>query len=149
MTYTVDSNTQQALDTFKGFDIDTQLALLWYGYLDIKGQLQPAPPQSVEVTGNAVFDLIKELSPEEQLQAQRDLIEGKSNDITPAYNALSPNARLEVWLLLAKGMEEGTIIQMPSDYELPSETDAFTTQIEKLNLEQRINFMLSIVQAKS
>jgi Orange carotenoid protein, N-terminal len=149
MTYTVDPNTQQALDAFKSFDLDTQLALLWYGYLDIKDQLQPAPPPSVEVVGNAVFDQIQALSPQEQLQAQRDLIAGKANDLSPAYNALSPNARLEVWLLLAQGMEKGSVIQVPPDYQLPSETDEFTAKIAKLNLEQRVTFMLSIVQAKS
>jgi Orange carotenoid protein, N-terminal len=149
MTYTVDPNTQKALDTFKGFDIDTQLALLWYGYLDIKGELQPAPPQSVEVLGNVVYDQIQALSPEEQLQAQRDLVEGKDTDLSHSYRALSPNARLEVWLLLAQGMENGTIIQVPSDYQLPSGTDEFTAEIKKLDLEQRINFMLSVVQVKS
>jgi Orange carotenoid protein, N-terminal len=148
MTYTVDSDTQQALNAFKSFDLDTQLALLWYGYLDIKGQLQPAPPQSVEAVGNAVFDQIQALPQQEQLQAQRDLIAGKASDLSRAYNALSPNARLEVWLLLAQGMENGSVIQVPSDYQLPAETDEFTAQIAKLNLEQRINFMLTIVQAK-
>jgi hypothetical protein len=45
--------------------------------------------------------IIQALPPQEQLQAQRDLIAGKATDISHAYNALSPNARLEVWLLLA------------------------------------------------
>jgi hypothetical protein len=63
MTYTVDQNTQPALDAFQRFDVDTQLALLWYGYLDIKDELQPAPPQSVEVVGQAVFDQTQSLPP--------------------------------------------------------------------------------------
>lgn len=148
MTYTVDRNTQLALDAFQRFDVDTQLALLWYGYLDIKDELQPAPPPSVEVVGQAVFDQIQSLPPQEQLQAQRDLLERTGTDIGQTYDALSPNARLEVWLLLSQGMENGTIIQLPSDYKLPSETNEFAAMIEKLNLEQRINFMLSVVQAR-
>jgi Orange carotenoid protein, N-terminal len=148
MTYTIDQNTQQALDAFQNFDVDTQLALLWYGYLDIKDELQPAPPNSTEVVGNAVFHQIQALSPQEQLQAQRDLLQGTATDISHAYDALNPNARVEVWLLLAQGMENGTIIQLPPDYELPSQTDEFTAMIEKLSLEQRINFMLNIVQAR-
>jgi Orange carotenoid protein, N-terminal len=148
MTYTVDQNTQQALDAFQRFDIDTQLALLWYGYLDIKDELQPAPPQSVEVVGKAVFDQIQALSSQEQLQAQRDLLGQSSTDVSNAYNALSPNAQLEVWLLLAQGMENGTIVQLPSDYELPSETNEFVEMIGKLKLEQRTNFMLSVVQKR-
>ncbi|MFN6514590.1 MAG: orange carotenoid protein N-terminal domain-containing protein [Nostoc sp. CreGUA01] len=146
MTYTVDESTRPALETFRRFDVDTQLGILWYGYLDIKDQLTPAPPQSVESPAKAVFDRIKSLSHQEQLQAQRDLIKGSATDISRGYNALSPNAKLEVWLLLAQGMENGTIIQVPSDYQLPSKTDEFTAIIKKLDFEQRINFMLSLVQ---
>ncbi|WP_373542414.1 orange carotenoid protein N-terminal domain-containing protein [Chamaesiphon sp.] len=149
MTYTIDADTQQALDTFQGFDLDTQLALLWYGYLDLKEQLQPAPPQSVEVLGNAVFDHIQALEPQAQLQTQRDLLQGTATDVSEAYNALSPNAQLEVWLLLAQGMENGSIIQLPADYQLPAQTDEFVAKIAKLSLEQRINFMLKIVRSQS
>lgn len=145
MTYTVDQNTQPALESFQRFDVDTQLALLWYGYLDIKDKLNPAPPPSVEAVGQAVFDQIQALPRQEQLQAQRDLLQRTGGDITRAYEALSPNARLEVWLLLSQGMENGTIIQVPSDYELPSETDEFSAMIKKLDLEQRINFMLCAI----
>lgn len=153
MTYTVDQATSKALQTFQGFDVDTQLALLWFGYLDIKQNLQPAPPNSVEVTGRAVFDQIQALPPEGQLQAQRALINSGSSDtatasIAHSYQALSPNARLEVWLLLAQGIENGTVVPVPSDYQLPSETDNFVAEVKKLNFEQRINFMLSAVQAR-
>ncbi|MBW4684734.1 MAG: Orange carotenoid protein [Komarekiella atlantica HA4396-MV6] len=146
MTYTIDESTRPALETFKRFDVDTQLGILWFGYLDLKEHLSPAPPDSVETPAKAVFDQIQNLSPEEQLQAQRDLINGAANNISQAYNALSPNARLDVWLLLAQGMENGSIIQVPSDYQLPGETDEFTAEIKKLEFEQRVNFMLSLVQ---
>ncbi len=146
MTYTVDESTRPALETFRRFDVDTQLGILWYGYLDIKDQLTPAPPQSVESLAKAVFDKIQNLSHQEQLQAQRDIINGAASDISQAYNALSPNAKLDVWLLLAQGMENGTIIPVPSDYQLPSETDEFTAMIQNLDFEQRVNFMLSAVQ---
>ncbi|MBG1245672.1 orange carotenoid protein N-terminal domain-containing protein [Nostoc sp. NZL] len=147
MTYTVDEATRPALQTFQRFDVDTQLALLWFGYLDLKEQLNPAPPQSVETPAKAVFDQILDLSKEEQLQAQRDIINGAANNISQTYNSLSPNAKLEVWLLLAQGMDNGTIIQVPSDYQLPGETDEFVALVKKLEFEQRVNFMLSAVQA--
>jgi hypothetical protein len=44
-------------------------------------------------------------------------------------------------------MENGSIIPMPSDYKLPAETDKFTAQIKKLEFDQRLNFMLTAVQA--
>jgi hypothetical protein len=147
MTYTVDEQTRPALEAFQRFDVDTQLALLWFGYLDLKDQLKPAPPASVEVPGKAVFDHIQSLPKEQQLQAQRELITGSGSEISQAYSALSPNARLEVWLLLAQGMENGSIIQVPSDYQLPAETEQFTNMVKQLDFEQRITFMLSAVKA--
>ncbi|MBW4677401.1 MAG: Orange carotenoid protein [Desmonostoc geniculatum HA4340-LM1] len=144
MTYTVDEKTKPALESFRRFDVDTQLAVLWFGYLDIKDQLQPAPPQSVEVLGTTVFDRIKVLPQQEQLQAQRDLLTG-ANEIGQAYKNLNPRAKLDAWLLLAQGIENGTIIPVPSDYQLPSETNEFTAQIKDLDFEQRINFLLSAV----
>jgi hypothetical protein len=149
MTYTIDESTRPALEKFETFDVDTQLALLWYGYLDIKDELHPAPPESVEVPGKAVFDQIQDLSPQEQLQAQRELLQGGSSAISQTYKALSSNARLEVWLLLAQGMEEGTIIQVPADYQLPAEANEFTERIKPLELEQRIGFMLELMKLAS
>ncbi|MEH1816991.1 MAG: orange carotenoid protein N-terminal domain-containing protein, partial [Nostoc sp.] len=99
MTYTIDEATRPALETFQRFDVDTQLALLWFGYIDLKEQLQPAPPPSVEAPAKAVFDKFLDLSKEEQLQAQRDIINGAANDISQTYNSLSPNAKLDVWFL--------------------------------------------------
>ncbi|MEH2393501.1 MAG: orange carotenoid protein N-terminal domain-containing protein [Nostoc sp.] len=147
MTYTADEKTKPALEAFKRFDVDTQLGLLWLGYLDLKEQLQPAPPERIEVPAKAVFDLFLDLSHEEQLQAQRDIINGAANNISQAYNALSANSRLDVWLMLAQGMENGTIIPVPPDYQLPAETDEFVALIKKLEFEDRINFMLTAVQA--
>jgi Orange carotenoid protein, N-terminal len=147
MTYTTDNKTKQALESFKQFDADTQLALLWYGYLDIKDQLHPAPPNDVEVTSKAVFDQIQALSQEEQLQAQRDIVNCLDNQIGQTYSALSPSSKLELWLMLAQGMEESSIIGVPSDYKLPSETDNFVEQIKGLEFEERVNFMKSTVVA--
>lgn len=143
---TLDNTTEQALQIFRRYDIDTKLGLLWFGYLDIKDQLNPGPTVDVEVTAKAIVDQIQMLSPQEQLQAQRDLISDGSTDISREYSALSPSARIEVWLLLGQGMENGTIIQVPSDYQLPVETDEFTAMISKLEFEQRVNFMRSAVQ---
>ncbi|MEH2464161.1 orange carotenoid protein N-terminal domain-containing protein [Nostoc sp.] len=146
MTYTADEKTKPALEAFKRFDVDTQLGLLWFGYVDLKEQLQPAPPERIEVPAKAVFDLFLDLSHEEQLQAQRDIIKGAANNISQSYNALSANSRLDVWLLLAQGMENGTIIPVPSDYQPPAETDEFVALVKNLEFEDRINFLLTLVQ---
>jgi hypothetical protein len=147
MTYTANSTTQKALELFNSFDPDTQLALLWFGYLDIKDDLTPAPPTSVETMGNALFDQIRVLSAEEQLQAQRDMITGADTEIGRAYLAFDSSARMESWLLLARGMEDGTIVQVPDDYQLPEQTKEFTQTISGLEFQERINFMRSAVVA--
>lgn len=145
MTYATDENTKKSLDTFKGFDVDTQLGVLWFGYLDLKDKLNPGNSASAQDAAGAVYDQIKAMSKEEQLQAQRDIASGANSDISHTYSSLSSSGKLDVWLRLSQGMEEGVIIQVPSDYQLPSETNEFVEQVKQLDFEQRINFMRSLV----
>lgn len=145
MTFTTDQKTKQSVEQFRSFDVDTQLALLWFGYLDIKDKLVPANQTSAQDTAAALYDTIKALPKEEQLQAQRDIITRVDNDITRAYKALSSSAKIDIWLRLAQGMEEGTVIQVPSSYEIPSETKDFVETIKGLDFEKRIDFTRSVV----
>lgn len=147
MTFTTDNTTQQAFNNFRKFDVDTQLALLWYGYLDLKDQLKPAPTSATEDVGTAVFDQIRAMSKQDQLQAQRDIVACKDSPICHAYSALSSSGKLFLWLKLAQGMENGTIITPSSEYKLPAATDNFVQQVKSLNFEQRVNFMRSAVVA--
>ncbi|BBD61083.1 hypothetical protein NIES2109_38850 [Nostoc sp. HK-01] len=146
MTYATDESTRQAVEQFRQFDVDTQLALLWFGYLDIKDELLPSGNDNAEVdTANAVYDQILALPKEQQLQAQRDIVGCANSDISRTYTALHSSGKLELWLRLAQGMESDQIITVPSDYELPEETNDFVEGVENLDLEQRIDFMRSVV----
>ncbi|PIG91883.1 orange carotenoid protein N-terminal domain-containing protein [Gloeocapsopsis sp. IPPAS B-1203] len=145
MTYATDDTTKKSVETFQQFDADTQLGLLWFGYKDIKDQLQPANETSAQDTAEALFNQIQSLPKEEQLQAQRDIANRANNDISRAYSSLSSSGKLDVWLRLAQGMDKGTVIQVPSDYELPTETQDFVDTIKQLDFEQRIDFMRSAV----
>lgn len=145
MTFTTDDITRQSLRTFQSFDADTQLALLWFGYLDIKDQLTPGNTYSSEQNAAAIFDQIRALPHDQQLQAQRDIVSRAETPISRLYGSTSTSSQLEVWLRLAQGMEEGTIIPMPADYQLPEATHEFVEQIRQLGFEQRINFMRSAV----
>ncbi len=145
MTYAADNTTKESLEKFQSFDVDTQLALLWFGYLDLKEQLNPANSTAAQATAGALYDQVREMSPEQQLQAQRDIIGRTDNEVSHSYKSLSSSAKLDLWLRLAQGMDEGTIIQVPSDYELPSNTQDFANSIKQLDFEQRINFMKSAV----
>ena len=138
---------KEPLQQFENFDADTQLALLWYGYLDIKDQLNPNPDSKVEGMGQTLYDHIVVLSKEDQLQAQRDIANRADTDISKQYGALSPSSKLETWLLLAQGMESGEIINVPNDYSLPEHTQGFVDQIKALDFEQRITFTRDAVTA--
>ncbi|NJM23004.1 MAG: Orange carotenoid protein [Richelia sp. SL_2_1] len=145
MTFTTEEKNRKAVEQFLNFDADTQLALLWYGYLDIKESLNPVNQDSAQQTAKALFDQIQAMPKEEQLQAQRDIVSGASSDISSAYTSLSSSAKLDVWLRLAQAMEDGSVIQVPQDYKLPSNTNNFVNSIQELDFEQRINFMRSAV----
>lgn len=145
MTFATDDTTKQALQEFQGFDADTKLGLLWFGYLDLKDKLNPADASSAEDTSQAVVDQIKALPQEQQLQAQRDIVNGTGTDVTRGYSALSSSGKLAVWLKISQEMEQGTMIQVPSDYQPPSEADSFVNKIKQLDFEQRINFTRSAV----
>jgi hypothetical protein len=146
MAYATDERTQKAIEQFRKFDVDTQLALLWFGYLDIKEQLAGETNQpSVQDTAAALYDQIRALPQEQQLQAQRDIATGASTDISRAYNALHSSPKIDLWLRLSRGMENGEIIQVPSDYKLPQQTNSFVDTVKGFDFQQRIDFMRSIV----
>ena len=150
MTFTTLDSVQQPLEKFTEFDTDTKLALLWFQYLDLKQNLDNAPPANdVEALSNAVYDRVKVLSPEEQLQAQRDIVEQKDTPISREYGALSPAEALEFWLLLAQGMESGQIVNLPEDYSLPKQTYEFVEIIKKLDFEERIDFTRNVIASIS
>jgi hypothetical protein len=147
MTYTTSDTTRRAFDQFQTFDADTKLALLWYGYLDLKDQLTPGTQPNTEAAVVALYDQLKAKSQQDQLQAQRDIVNCTDTPIGRAYSALSSSGKLFLWLLLAQGMEKNEIVTVPSDYQLPDNTNSFVEQIKQLDFEQRINFTRSAVVA--
>lgn len=145
MTFATDETTKQALEKFRGFDADTQLGLLWFGYLDLKDKLTPANQTAAQDTAGALFDQFLTMPHDQQLQAQRDIVSGANSPISHTYSSLSSSGKLDVWLRLAQAMEDGRVIPVPSDYQPPAETNEFVEQIKQLDFEQRINFSRSAV----
>jgi hypothetical protein len=145
MTFATDETTRKSLETFQRFDADTQLGILWFGYLDIKDQLTPANATSAQAEAETIYHHILALPKEQQLQVQRDIISKADTDLSRAYGSMSSSSQLDIWLRLAQGMDKGEIIQVPSDYQLPEETNEFVSQIKQLGFEERINFMRSAV----
>ncbi|MEB3280952.1 MAG: orange carotenoid protein N-terminal domain-containing protein [Lyngbya sp.] len=135
-----------ALNEFNSFDTDTQLALLWFLYTKMGGSITPAAPGAASPPiAEGLYNQIKELSHEEQLQIQRDFLERTNNQIAREYGALSDNTKLLLWYRLAQGMETEEIVPMPEDYQLNEKADTLLAAIETLDFEQQITFLREVV----
>lgn len=146
MTSTTISSYDQGKQAFKGLDVDTQLALLWFVYTKIGSSVTPAAPGAAgSEIAQGLFNQVKELPHEQQLQVQRDIASNADTLISREYGSLSPETKLAFWYFLAQGMENGTIIPMPPDYELAQEGKDLLAQIESMEFNQQIDFLRGAV----
>lgn len=146
MTSTTISSYDQGKEAFKGLSVDDQLGLLWFVYTKIGSSVTPAAPGAAgSEIAQGLFNQVKELSHEEQLQVQREIVSNADTLISREYGSLSPETKLAFWYFLAQGMENGTIIPVPPDYELPQEGKDLLTRIESMDFQQQIDFLRGAV----
>jgi hypothetical protein len=148
MTFTnLRDNPEQALQSFRRLNVDDQLALLWFIYTKMGGSITPAAPgRAGEDIAETLFNLVKGMSHDEQLQAQRDLLAGADTQISREYGSLSANTKLLFWYRLAQGMESSTIVPMPSDYKLQGEAKDLLAALESMEFQQQITFLREAVE---
>ena len=150
MTFT-QSNDETITPVVKGFqslDVDEQLGLFYFIYKEMGGSITPAAPGASTVgtdIAEGLFNQIKDMSHEQQLQLQRDLINKADNQYTRMYGSMSDTTKLLVWYRLAQGMDNATIIPMPSDYKLSSQAEELLNQIKGLGFEQQITLFRDYV----
>jgi hypothetical protein len=146
MTSTTISSYDQGKQAFKGLNVDDQLGLLWFVYTKLGSSITPAAPgASGSEIAQGLFNQVKELSHEQQLQVMRDIASNVDTQISREYGSLSPETKLAFWYFLAQGMENATIIPMPPDYELPQEGKDLLAQIESMEFNQQIDFLRGAV----
>jgi hypothetical protein len=148
MAYTASNDPGSIVKAFQGLEVDQQLALFWFVYTEMGDSITPAAPAAStasEPIAQGLFDQVKEMSHEEQLQVQRDLISHKNSLISREYGALSDTTKLLFWYLLAVGMEQQIIIPMPSDYQLSDQAQSILDQIKQTEFEQQITTFRDIV----
>ncbi|AFZ00974.1 orange carotenoid protein N-terminal domain-containing protein [Calothrix sp. PCC 6303] len=136
------------LNSFQQLDVDQQLALFWFIYTEMGESITPAAPNASTVSpaiAEGLFNQVKEMSYDEQLQVQRDLIQRKNSLISREYGALSDTTKLLFWYLLAQGMDKAEIIPMPEDYKLSSQADEAFQQIKGLEFNEQITLFRDIV----
>ena len=149
MTFTREKlNTDQALTTFNSLDVDNKLAFLWFVYTKMGDSITPAAPGAAaasEDIAEGLYQQVKELSHEEQLQVQRDLLSKSSQKFQSEYDALKENTQLLFWYRLAQGMEKKEIIPMPDNYELSEDAKSLLDSVEAADFEEQITFLRSAV----
>ncbi len=148
MTYVTTNTAPELVQAFQALDADQQLALFYFVYKEMGNSVTPAAPGASTVSptiAEGLFNQVKELSHDEQLQLQRDLIANKETTITREYGALSDTTKLLFWYLLAQGMDRGEVSPMPSDYKLSSQANDLFNQIKGLEFEKQITLFRDIV----
>lgn len=148
MTFTATESNPALVKAFQNLEVDQQLALFWFVYTEMGESVTPAAPGASTVSSEiaeSLFEQVKEMSQDEQLQIQRDLIARKNNLIAREYGALSDTTKLLFWYLLAQGMSNGTVVPMPQDYQLSGSAQQVFSQIKQLEFNQQITLFRDIV----
>ncbi|MEM1393835.1 MAG: orange carotenoid protein N-terminal domain-containing protein [Cyanobacteria bacterium P01_D01_bin.116] len=135
-TQTNDPKVRDIVQSIQKLDIDEQLALFYFIYKEMGDSITPAAPGASTVSpavADGLFNQVKELSHEEQLQLQRDLINKADTLHTREYGSMSDTTKLLFWYRLAQGMDAHTIIPMPKNYELSSQSKEIMDKIKPLD----------------
>lgn len=147
MTYTDVANQEQTLKVFQGFSVDDRLALLWQIYKTFGGEI--SQESSTDTAGYEALDSlvpeVQQMQPEEQLQVMRDLISGADTPIDNTYRVMNSSDQMAFWYRLAQGMDDKTIVQAPSDYQLPTEAEGFLRAINGAEFEEKVIFFRNVV----
>ncbi|MEG4111248.1 MULTISPECIES: orange carotenoid protein N-terminal domain-containing protein [unclassified Microcoleus] len=142
MTFTTTSAYDQGKADIKKLSVDDQLGLLWFVYTQMGKSITPAAPgASGSDIAQGLFEQVKPLPHEEQLQVMRDIASKANTEISRMYGSMSPETKLAFWYFLAVGMDEGTIIPVPPDYQLPEAGKALLGKIEGMDFQQQIDFL--------
>ncbi|MDX2240575.1 MAG: orange carotenoid protein N-terminal domain-containing protein [Leptolyngbyaceae cyanobacterium bins.302] len=141
MTFTQSNTANDVLQALQSLDTDQQLALFWYLYKEMGDSITPAAPGASTVSpeiAEGLLNQVLELSHEEQLQLQRDLIERKNSLIAREYGALGDTTKLLFWYRLAQEMDTNRVIPFPANYQLSEQAQPVFEQIKQLDFGQQI-----------
>lgn len=142
----VQADFNNAIEKFGQFEVDEQLALLWFIYEKMGQSITPAAPNAAEpAIINGLFEQVKQQEYEEQLETMRDLVNRKDTTISREYGSLSANSKLGFWYYLAQGMDEKMIIPMPEKYDLSQAATEWIGSVESLDFNQQITVLREIV----
>jgi hypothetical protein len=156
MTYTADfaalfnpqlkSAVQETTDLFNGLSVDDKLGLLWFIYTETGRSITPAAPGAARLQfAEGLLNQIQSMPQADQLRVMRDLVSKVGNPISRAYGVLSANTKLAFWYQLAEFMREGTVVPVPTGYQLSRDADRTFASIKALDFGQQITVLRKIV----
>ncbi|MEL6159665.1 MAG: orange carotenoid protein N-terminal domain-containing protein [Cyanobacteria bacterium J06623_5] len=131
---------------FDSLSVDQKLATLWHVYDGLSEEVIENPDDNKESDSSSdLYNQLAEKSEDEQLQFMRDTLSGQSNDLSNTYSKLSNTTKIALWYRLGQGMAKGSVVNVPSDYELSNEAQELVNQINQIDFEQRYIFMRNAV----
>jgi Orange carotenoid protein, N-terminal len=145
---TTSNVSPELTSAFTALPTDQQLALLWFIYQEVGKSITPAAPgasTAAPAIAEGLFKQVAEMSHDEQLKVQRDLVEHKNSLITREYGALSDTTKLLFWYLLAQGMDRTEIIPMPDGYNMEPQAAECLKQLQQLAHSQQITVLRDLV----
>ncbi len=137
---------EQYKEQFQQLDADQQLAALWYVYESLGETIIENPDDNKESDSSTeLYGRLKSKSNDEQLQFMRDVLSGQDNNLTSAYAKLSNTTKVALWYRLGEGMAEGSVVQVPSDYQLSNPAQELVSSISEIDFEQRYIFIRDVL----
>ena len=142
------TTAEQKVYHLHSLEIDEQLAILWYVYRDIvKDNITPEPERPDENLDKSegLIEKVKQMSPEDQLQVQRDLIIGKDTEQFQTYKDYSSNQKLFFWYRLAEEMERGNAVRVPDDFQLSPDAQQLLDSVKEIGFSNQLVFIKDAV----
>lgn len=139
---------EEKISQFQSFSGDDLLAVLWFLYQDlIKDKVTPEAERKDEnlEQSNSLIESIKSMSKEDQLQVQKDILAGSDREEFSTYQAYSSNQKLFFWYQLATEMEQGSVVEYPSDYQLSNQGQELLKSLKIIGFDQQLTFIRDAV----
>lgn len=135
----------EATTLFKCLSVDDQLAALWFVYTELGKSMTAAAPGAARLQlAEGLLHQIKQLSFEEQLQVQREIVTGADTPFSRAYGVLGTNTKLAFWYQLAQWMEQGFVVPMPAGYSMNRDTQQVFETLKSLDIGQQITVLRNV-----
>lgn len=105
-----------------------------------------APGAASPKIAEGLFEQVQQQSQEEQLETMREIARcDQDNLISREYGSLSANSKLAFWYALALGMDNGSVIPMPDQYDLSDQGQELLAAIETMDFEAQITVLRNAV----